>query len=474
MVLRTQTLRIGGMHCQGCETVIERAVARLAGVRAVKASYGTGTLKVTFDRAQTPPDLIAETIQRQGYQCLALPARASPLGTLGRVLVALVGLAAIGALLAVGGALAERFEVPQFERGMSDGLLFLAGLATGCHCIGMCGGFVVGYVTRAARRSLGSAVLPHLLYGFGKLLSYTVIGGAFGLLGGVIAFTPALRGYAAIAAGAFLILFGLRLLDWFPGLSHLRIPMPRCLARWVGGTARRHRGPLLVGLLNGLMIACGPLQAMYVMAAGSGSGIEGARMLLIFGLGTLPLMLGFGLLTGMVSNQVTRGLLKASAVVVVTLGLLMVNRGLVLEASGYDLRSLAARAQRQWGALTDTLGRPTLTWNTHDFPWLELHWETPRVAGPPPAPTEILVIRSELTGEGFQPDNFTFKADVPVRWIIDGKAITPCNRRLVVPALGLDLELHLGPNLVEFTPREPGLIRWSCWMGMLRGTFVIE
>src|SRR5512134_498499 len=47
------------------------------------------------------------------------------------------------------------------------------------------------------------------------------------------------------------------------------------------------RSPLVIGLLNGLMLGCGPLQAMYIMAAGTGSAQEGATMLFFFGLGTL-------------------------------------------------------------------------------------------------------------------------------------------------------------------------------------------
>ena len=43
---------------------------------------------------------------------------------------------------------------------------------------------------------------------------------------------------------------------------------------------------LITGLLNGLFIACGPLQAMYIYAAGTGSFFGGATSLFAFGLGT--------------------------------------------------------------------------------------------------------------------------------------------------------------------------------------------
>jgi plastocyanin domain-containing protein len=63
---------------------------------------------------------------------------------------------------------------------------------------------------------------------------------------------------------------------------------------------------------------------------------------------------------------------------------------------------------------------------------------------------------------------------VPVRWIIEGREVTECNRHLLVPALGLDVEVKPGETIVEFTPKEPGTIPFSCWMGMLRGSFQVE
>lgn len=448
MVMRTRKLSIGGMQCRGCALAIEQAVAALPGVRKARADYEAGELRVTFDLSRTSPARVAEAVEARGYACSpARPAR-SWLRTLVRGLALLLAMAAIAGLLAEGDRLAEHFHLPRFERGMSYGLLFLVGLFTGFHCVGMCGGFVVGYTARSAAQGKHRSILPHALYGFGKTLSYTLLGGLFGLLGSFIAFTPEIRGYAAATAGVFLVLFGINMLDWFPALHRVGPRMPRFLGRFVGTEARRRKSPFLLGLLNGLMIACGPLQAMYVMAAGTGSVLEGARLLLVFGLGTLPLMFGFGLLAGAVSGRITHRLLKASALLVVALGLIMLNRGLVLAGSGYDFRNLAALAASH----LDRLGE--------------------KIA--PPAAGESQVIRMTVTGKGYAPDRFVLKQGVPVRWIIEGRELNYCNHRIVVPALGLEFDLKPGANIVEFTPKAPGVIPWSCWMGMIQGSFVVE
>ena len=160
----------------------------------------------------------------------------------------------------------------------------------------MCGGFVLSYTADDAGAGRPS-YLSHLLYGAGKTLSYTLIGAMFGLLGAFVAFTPMLRGVAGMLAGAFLIVFGLNMLGLFAPLRRFRLGLPVPLQTFIyEKQARSRHRPFVIGLLNGLMLACGPLQAMYVMAAGTGSALEGAKMLFAFGVGTLPVLLSFGVL----------------------------------------------------------------------------------------------------------------------------------------------------------------------------------
>ena len=204
----------------------------------------------------------------------------------------------------------------------------------------------------------------------------------------------------------------------------------------------------MIGLLNGLMIACGPLQAMYVMAAGTGSPVEGAKTLFVFGLGTLPVMLAFGALTTVLSGAVTHRLLTASGVIVVALGAVMINRGLILTGSGADLASLVTS------------------------------WRSPapvELAQPQqdPAAPKTQTIEMEANGLGFAPTRFTLLRGVPVKWVINATQVTNCNHRIVVPSLKLEFDIKPGRQTIEFTPEKTGVIPWSCWMGMMRGEFVV-
>ena len=178
--------------------------------------------------------------------------------------------AAIGAVI-IGYFIFSFFEgmpLPTISHNMGYSLLFIVGLLTGFHCVSMCGGFVVSYTAHNAQNGHSSHG-SHVMYGLGKTLSYTIIGAGFGLLGSIIAFTPTMRGVVGMFAGIFLIVFGLRMLNIFPFLRKFAFRTPKFISRLLG--SKKDSGPLTIGLLNGLLIACGPLQAIYIMAAGTGS-----------------------------------------------------------------------------------------------------------------------------------------------------------------------------------------------------------
>jgi len=447
MSIITERFDVEGMQCPGCESIIEDAVLHVHGVRRVEADYPRQRVEVTFDSRKAKATAIADAINAKGYRCSTTP-RHHTWGLLRTLLSILVGLSGIGMIL-LGSQWVERIRLPNFDQHLSYGLLFMVGLLTGFHCVGMCGGFVLGYTARNAAHGRHSFGYSHVMYGAGKTLSYTLIGGLFGLLGSVVAFTPQLRGLAGIVAGLFLFAMGLSMLRVFPSLR-LGLRMPAFLQRFVHAELRRHRSPLVIGLLNGLMIACGPLQAMYVMAAGTGSFLEGAKRLFIFGAGTLPILLGFGVMASLVSHRATERILRMSGAFVMIIGLVMINRGLILTGSGYDIRSLSAIAAVQ-------LNR-----------WMAA------LEAEKPVPAGYQVIRMSVTKSGYQPDTFVLKQGVPVKWVIEGRELTYCNRRIHVPALGLEFELVEGEQTIEFVPRDAGVIPWSCWMGMLPGTFVVE
>ncbi len=447
----TKRFRATGTTCESCAEIVREQALSIEGVKNASFDLSTENGEVSFDPDKTDLKDIFSAIEEKGYSCSLLEVgEEEPAGEkvivlraprwLGWLFLAL-GLA-IGIYFITG--IVDTITFPQLTLGMSYGLLFLVGLLTGFHCIAMCGGFVVSYTLRDAQTGRTSHK-SHLAYGAGKTVSYTIIGAGFGLLGSIIAFTPVMRGVAGLLAGLFLVLFGLRMLNIFPILRKIQLRTPKFVTRFVGEEQRKHSSPLVIGLLNGLMIACGPLQAIYIMAAGTGSLVEGAKLLFFFGIGTLPPLLGFGYVTSLISSKFTHKILKTSGAIVIVLGLVMINNGLVLTGSGYDVGSLTHRGLT--GSAVENI--PVLSGGFQE-------------------------IRMEVNRYGWDPDVFVLKKDVPVKWIIDGEEINGCNNAIQVPKYGLEFDVRSGEQIIEFTPSEEGVIRWSCWMGMIPGTFIVK
>ena len=336
--------------------------------------------------------------------------------------------------------------LPEIGDKAGLGLLFLVGILTGFHCVSMCGGFVVSYTAKNAMNGHKS-YKQHFAYGGAKVISYTVIGGVFGLIGGILAFSVGLRAGVAIFAGVFMIFYALSMF----GLKFFRKFQlnPKFLTKFTMNASAKakgpYKGPIVTGLLNGLFIACGPLQAMYLYAAGTGSFANGATALAVFGLGTLPVMIGFGAFASVISHKTTKKILKISAIIVLILGLIMLNRGLSMAGSPYSFSAI----QSAIAGNSATGGTEAVL--TGDFQEVNM----------------------DVSASGYSPNSFVLKKGIPVKWNVNVKQLTGCNQELILRQYGIDKKLKAGLNVIEFTPDKEGVIQFSCGMGMLRGSFIV-
>lgn len=173
-----------------------------------------------------------------------------------------------------------------------------------------------------------SAAASAALYNAGRVISYTVMGAVFGALGNVISYDRAFKSMLFTLSGAAVVLVGLRM--WgVPFLRRLRAQLnPPCALP--SGVKRRAFGrPLAVGLATGLM-PCGALSAMWLLSASAGSAAKGMLSMLVFALGTVPAMLAFGSLGALIPKRYNKYMLKASTVLIVALGIVLMMKGIRL------------------------------------------------------------------------------------------------------------------------------------------------
>jgi sulfite exporter TauE/SafE/copper chaperone CopZ len=440
--------QIKGMHCNSCASLIENELKDK--VESIKVNYSTEKAEIDFNENKISENEIKDAIRKLGYNIQEINEKKennSKKNKTGWIVVSISLLLLIGIVyfLFLKNIDFSQIKIPELGENASLILLFATGILTGFHCISMCGGFVVSYTAKNAINGY-KGFKQHLVYGGSKVLSYAIIGGIFGLIGGFFAFSTKLRGIVAILAGTFMIFYAFSMFG-FKFFRRFQIN-PKFLAKASANVSSKTKGqykaPFFTGLLNGLFIACGPLQAMYLYAAGTGNFFTGAISLTAFGLGTLPIMLIFGSLTTAISHKTTAKILKVSAIVVLILGLIMINRGLSLTGT-YNFESLIGNTKTTSGTSSNVI--------------LDNQGNQ--------------VINMDVTYAGYSPNSFVLKKGIPVKWNINVKQLSSCNGEIIVNDYNLDIKLKEGLNIVKFTPNKAGTIRWSCWMGMLRGSFVV-
>lgn len=205
---------------------------------------------------------------------------------------------------------------------------FVVGLLGGVHCAGMCGG-IVGALSFGSGEQRRWPIL--LSYNAGRIASYTFAGAIMGALGfffsGLLPVQMAQQLLLTVAA-VFLILMGLYLAGWSRLLSRVER---------AGGVIWRRIEPLgrrflpvrsvgqglVLGALWG-WLPCGLVYSALVWTVSSGGALQGAALMLAFGLGTLPNLLLMGVAAQQLSRWVRLPIVRWSA------GALVVGFGLVL------------------------------------------------------------------------------------------------------------------------------------------------
>lgn len=66
--MKTATLNIYGMTCNGCVQSVKNALLRTAGVTDAKVSLSENKAQVTFDEQATNPAALAHAVSEAGYE----------------------------------------------------------------------------------------------------------------------------------------------------------------------------------------------------------------------------------------------------------------------------------------------------------------------------------------------------------------------------------------------------------------------
>jgi uncharacterized protein len=207
---------------------------------------------------------------------------------------------------------------------------FALGLFGSLHCVGMCGPLALALPRGAGAR--GRFVAGRALYQLGRVTTYTLLGAAFGLVGGAARLAGAQQALS-VGLGAALLLYLLlpkRVTERVASRGIAAGALAR-LKSAIAPLIRSHRyaAQFGVGLLNGLL-PCGMVYVALAGALAAPTVAESAAFMTLFGLGTLPAMMAVSLAPGFVSAGARASLRHLTPAVTAVVAVLLIVRGLAL------------------------------------------------------------------------------------------------------------------------------------------------
>jgi len=198
------------------------------------------------------------------------------------------------------------------------------------HCVGMCG--PIALALPGSKNSGLPFVTGRVLYNFGRIVTYTLLGALFGIIGKSIIVAGLQKGLSiflglAIIASVLIRSSYFNKLKNKSGLTYLFESLKKQIRKQF--KKRGFSTLFVIGILNGLL----PCGFVYIGLAGSvttGTLWEGALFMSLFGLGTFPVMMLMALTPGLISINLRKRINRLIPGLAILLGIFLIYRGIVM------------------------------------------------------------------------------------------------------------------------------------------------
>jgi len=449
-----------GMHCASCELLIEKRLLELTDVKSAEAYTTRGEVVIEYRGKKPSAQELNKIFAEEGYTFSDSPfaskvnaglapdfATALIIGFL--VIIAFLGLNRLGLSGLVN--VTSRSSLPVF---------FLFGLLAG---ISSCAALVGGIILSMAKQwgelysetdTTWNKFQPNLIFNTGRLISYAFFGAILGAIGSKLNFSFRLGPIFVIAISFIMILLALQMLE-FKAVRKFHLTMPKFITRFIASESnfKGRPMPFLLGAFT-FFLPCGFTITAQGLALISGSAIQGGVIMLLFALGTLPMLLFIGLSSVKFSQRphLSNSFLKVAGILVLFFALYNIN---------FQLNVLGISSLSNLGVNSGQISGATKNNSLQ--------------AGLPPVIDGKQILKMDASSQGYTPNYFKVRVGVPVRWEITDKGTSGCTNAVISRSL-FEGEIPLTPGQIsikEFTPTQPGKYKFSCWMGMVSGTIEV-
>ena len=413
--MSTKYIKIDGIFCNHCRETIANGLQNIENISSCKIYGDIAKIYIDDDQENTINQCI-EIINNLGYRSEISFVSGYNKWQYKRIIsiaVIIITILLIRFILNKSLGYDILNVIPEIDTRLSLGAILVTGLLTSVHCVGMCG--AINLVASSNKKNA-------FIYNVSRVFSYTLTGFLVGCIGSTLSFNETVLNLFSLIVAVLMLLVGVGMAGLFT------------LPAWCAfGAGVKTSNAFILGFINGFM-PCGPLIAMQLYALSLASPIKSAFSMLLFGVGTMPLMLGFGLLQSLFEKY------KATMQKVISAFIMLLAMYMIM-------RSLSA------------LGIYFSNNNMDQFIIATIE-------------DDDQVVEIDLTYSSYA--DIAVKKDILVKFIINSNnQITGCNNEVVCKELGFDEKIVEGKTIIEFIPSETGLYTYTCWMNMIKNTIYV-
>ena len=326
---QTYKFYVSGLHCNACVLLIEDKLKDYVGVSSIKADLQqrevlvSGEFNVEVNKLAQD---LTELIKKDGYTLSVEKPNhdrqwrefyyALPLATM--LIIGFLFLQKMGLVNLIGG------NNVNYSTALIIGLI--ASVST---CLAVVGGLVLSLSANYAKS--GQALRPQMMFHLGRLFTFFILGGVIGAIGSALHLNLTSNLIVSILVALVMLILGINLLDIFHHTKKWQVAMPSAISKHtLKYEATNFFGPFLIGALT-FFLPCGFTQSMQIYTLSTGSFFTGGLTMLVFALGTLPVLAILSFSSFSINHKPWRGtFFKTAGLVVIALAVFNLINALVV------------------------------------------------------------------------------------------------------------------------------------------------
>ena len=207
---------------------------------------------------------------------------------------------------------------------------FIIGFLGSLHCIGMCGPIVLALPSGSLRDK--NYIFGKFIYNFGRVVTYSLLGLLFGFIGNGLALWGVQR-WVSIILGVLILIYiflpvkfkksFLSISVFANATNHLKKLFGKIIQK------KSRASHFLIGLINGLL-PCGFVYVGIFASLALGDALQGMLFMMLFGIGTMPAMLGVSFAANIISQKLKQRINRLIPIFAIVLAIIFIFRGLNL------------------------------------------------------------------------------------------------------------------------------------------------